>query len=421
MPAPRKKSRANGEGTIYQRKDGRWEAAGYVLTTNGNRKRIRVYGATRREAADKLTEKMAASNSGHPVATSSGTLGSYLAYWLDNVAIHRIRANTHERYRTCVRLYLVPGLGNKKLAQLTAKDVRTFLDRLRTACQCCARCLDAAPRRCCAIGNCCGKRLSPLTVAYVHSVLKSALEHAVREDELPRNVARNVKLSPPRHRRFEPLTADEARHFLKAARQDKFRALWELALRTGLRRGELLGLTWADLDPAAGTLNIRRSLQHNPAGGLIFFPTKTRAAERRIALPTACLAALEEHRLEQERQRTAAGVRWRENGLIFTTGVGTPFDPSDITRRFTGLLDQAGIRRVRFQDLRHTCATLLLEQGVQLVTIKELLGHANIGITAQVYAHVRLRLQHDAINQLTDVLQDGDDPEDPPVATTPAN
>ncbi|MEV6738550.1 tyrosine-type recombinase/integrase [Streptomyces sp. NPDC051104] len=421
MPAPRKKTRANGEGTIYQRKDGRWEAAGYVLTTDGRRKRVRVYGSTRREAADKLTEKMAASNSGHPVATGSDTLGDYLAYWLNNVALHRVRANTHERYRTCVRLYLLPGLGNKKLAQLTARDVRTFLDRLRTTCQCCACNLDAAPRRCCAIGNCCDRRLSPLTVAYVHSVLKSALEHAVREDELPRNVARNVKLTPARHRRFEPLTADEARHFLKVARQDKLRALWELALRAGLRRGELLGLTWADLDPTAGTLNIRRSLQHNPAGGLTLFPTKTRAAERRIALPTVCLAALEQHRQEQERQRIAAGPRWRESGLIFTSRVGTPLDPSDIARRFTGLLHQAGIRRIRFHDLRHTCATLLLEQGVQLVTIKELLGHANIGITAQIYAHVRLRLQHDAINQLTDVLQNGDDPEDPPMATVPAN
>lgn len=299
--------------------------------------------------------------------------------------------------------------------------MRTFLDRLRTTCQCCAHNLDAATRRCCAIGNCCNRRLSPLTVAYVHSVLKSALEHAVREDELPRNVARNVKLSQARHRRFEPLTADEAGRFLKVARQDKLRALWELALRTGLRRGELLGLAWADLDQTAGTLNIRRSLQHNPAGGLTLFPTKTRAAERRIALPTACLAALEGHRQEQERQRTAAGAQWRDSGLIFTTRVGTPLGPSDVARRFTGLLDQAGIRRVRFHDLRHTCATLLLEQGIQLVTIKELLGHANIGITAQVYAHVRLRLQHDAINQLTDVLRDGDDHGDPPTAAIPAN
>ncbi|MFF4209685.1 tyrosine-type recombinase/integrase [Streptomyces sp. NPDC001796] len=219
------------------------------------------------------------------------------------------------------------------------------------------------------------------------------LEHAVREEELPRNVARNVKLNPPRHRRFEPLTADEARRFLKAARQDKLRALWELALRAGLRRGELLGLTWADLDPAAGTLNIRRSLQHNPAGGLTLFPTKTRAAERRIALPATCLAALEQHRQEQERQRTTAGAGWRKNGLIFATCVGTPLDPSDIARRFTGLLEQAAIRRVRFHDLPHTCATLLLEQGVQLVTI----------------------------NQLTDVLRDGDDPEEPPMATVPPN
>ncbi|MFI5873544.1 site-specific integrase [Streptomyces sp. NPDC051445] len=138
--------------------------------------------------------------------------------------------------------------------------------------------------------------------------------------------------------------------------------MWELALRAGLPRGELLGLTWADLDPAAGTLNIRRSLQHNPAGGLTLFPTKTRAAERRIALPIACLVALEQHRQEQERQRTAVGVQWQENGLIFTTRTGTPLDPSNIARRFTGLLDQASIRRIRFHDLRHTCATLLLER-----------------------------------------------------------
>ncbi|MEU6320986.1 site-specific integrase [Streptomyces sp. NPDC047009] len=148
---------------------------------------------------------------------------------------------------------------------------------------------------------------------------------------------------------------------------------------------------------------------------LVRWPTAL--AERRIALPTTCLAVLEQHRQEQERQRTAAGIRWRENGMIFTTRIGTPLDPSDVARRFTGLLDQAGIRRIRFHNLRHTCATLLLEQGVQPVTIKELLGHANIGITAQVYAHVRLRLQHDAINQLTDVLRDGDDPKAPPTAT----
>ncbi|MYT89986.1 tyrosine-type recombinase/integrase [Streptomyces sp. SID8359] len=417
MTAPkRKKARANGEGTIYQRKDGRWEAAGYVLAADSTRKRVRVYGTTRREAADKLAEKIADSNRGLPVATADSTVGDYLTYWLDSVAVHRLRENTHTRYAACVRLHIIPGLGTKKVARLTAKDVRTFLDRLRTTCQCCAQGLDTERERCCAIGECCQKPLSPSTVTYVHSVLKSALEHAVREDELPRNIARNVKATAPRPRRFRPLTATEARRFLDAARGDRLHALYELALRTGLRKGELLGLHWDDLDLNAGTASIRRSLQRTRTGGLTQLPTKTRASERRIALPTECLHSLNEHKERQDKERETSGA-WRDTGLVFTTPTGRPLDPANLTRRFRSFLNRAGLRRIRFHDLRHSTATLLLEQGIDLVVIKELLGHAHIGVTAGVYAHVRLRLQREAINTLGDALSPGrDDPDGAPVA-----
>ncbi|WP_329317067.1 MULTISPECIES: tyrosine-type recombinase/integrase [unclassified Streptomyces] len=416
MTAPkRKKARANGEGTIYQRKDGRWEAAGYVLAADGSRKRARVYGSTRREAADKLAEKISDSNRGLPVATADSTVGDYLTYWLGSVAVHRLRENTHTRYATCVRLHLIPGLGTKKVARLTAKDVRTFLDRLRTTCQCCTQALDTERKKCCTIGECCQKRLSALTVAYVHSVLKSALEHAVREDELPRNVARNVKTTTPRPRRFQPLTTAEARQFLDAARADRLHALYELALRTGLRKGELLGLHWEDLDLDAGTATVRSSLQRTRTGGLTHLPTKTRASERRIALPTECLHLLKEHRERQDTERETAGSAWRDSGLVFTTPTGRPLDPANLTRRFRSFLNRAGLRRIRFHDLRHSTATLLLEQGVDLVVIKELLGHAHIGVTAGVYAHVRLRLQRQAIDTLGHALgTTDDDPDDPP-------
>ncbi|GGJ73470.1 tyrosine-type recombinase/integrase [Streptomyces brasiliensis] len=420
-PASRR-TRANGDGTIYQRKDGRWEAAGYVLAPGNTRKRVSVYGTTRMDALAKLTEKIATSNRGLPVPTAQGSVAAYLTYWLENVAVHHLRENTHTRYTTCVHRYLIPGLGKKKLTKLTAKDVRTWLNQLRTTCQCCARGIDAGREepRCCAAGTCCSKRLSPLTLTYVHSVLKSALEHAVREEEIPRNVARNVRTGTPRPRRFEPLTADEARQFLAATRGHRLHALFELALHTGLRKGELLGLRWEDLDLDTGTAAIRRTLQRTAAGGLTALPTKTRASERRIALPTRCLQSLKLHREQQQREREAAGTAWQHNGHVFTTAQGGSIDPTNLTRTFTTLLRLAGLRRIRFHDLRHSTATLLLEQGVELVVIKELLGHAHIGVTATVYAHVRLRLQRDAIDTLGTALDgpttiesangDGDEP-----------
>ncbi|MEV0907295.1 tyrosine-type recombinase/integrase [Streptomyces hokutonensis] len=410
-PASRR-TRANGDGTVYQRKDRRWEAAGYVLAPGNTRKRLRVYGSTRKEVLAKLTEKIAASNRGLPVPSAQGSLAAYLTYWLENVAVHQLRENTHTRYTACIRLYLIPGLGKKKLAKLTAKDVRTWLDQLRTTCQCCARGLDTTrdQPQCCAAGTCCRRRLSPLTLAYVHSVLKSALEHAVREEEIPRNVARNVRMGTPRPRRFEPLTAAEARAFLAATHGHRLHALFELALRTGLRKGELLGLRWEDLDLAGGTASIRRTLQRTNTGGLTALPTKTHSSERRIALPTPCLSSLDQHRDQQWQEREAAGAGWQNSGYVFTRPDGSPIEGATLTRHFNTLLRRATLRRIRFHDLRHSAATLLLEQGVELVVIKELLGHAHIGVTATVYAHVRLRLQRDAIDLLDNALRNPAEP-----------
>lgn len=238
----------------------------------------------------------------------------------------------------------------------------------------------------------------------------------MREDELPRNVARNVKTATPRPRRFRPLTAAEARQLLQTASGDRLHSLYELALRTGLRKGELLGIHWEDLDLDAGTASIHRSLQRTRTGGLTTLHTKTRASERRIALPTECVHSLKNHWDRQQEERRAVGTRWSDSGLVFTTPTSGPLDPANLTRRFGRLLNRAGLRRIRFHDLRHSTATLLLEQGVDLVVIKELLGHAHIGVTAGVYAHVRLRLQRQAIDTLGNVLGPTDAPDDPPTA-----
>ncbi|THA72954.1 integrase [Streptomyces sp. A0958] len=161
---------------------------------------------------------------------------------------------------------------------------------------------------------------------------------------------------------------------------------------------------------------MHRSLQRTRTQGLTVLHTKTLASERRIALPTECINSLKIHQEQQQEERQAARADWTDNGLVFTTPKGRPLDPGNLTRRFRRLLHKAGLRMIRFHDLRHSTATLLLEQGVDLVVIKELLGHAHIGVTAGVYAHVRLRLQRQAIDTLGSILGPTDTPDDPPTA-----
>lgn len=425
------KKKANGEGSVYQRLDGRWAGAGYVLAADGTRKRVHVYGETRKEANDKLNAKLHDSNRGRVVAKDAQiTVGTYLIGWLETVARHRVRVTTYATYEGLVRRYLVPGLGSRKLGTLTVKDVREFLDRLGAVCQCCAWGWDAKKNpdnpvkarrpRCCSIGECCGKTVKPATIRYIRAVLSAALAHGVREDLIGRNVASAVRLPTPRSD-FQPFTAGEARKYLLSAAYHRHGALFELALRVGLRRGELLGLQWTDIDLDAGHLYVKRTMARTK-GGPTFLPTKTYRSARRIVLPRECVGSLRRYRKRQDWDRTEAGDRWRETGLVFVNATGGPLDPAAVHRNHEVICDIADVRYIRFHDLRHTCATLLLEQGVELVTIKELLGHAQIHTTADVYSHVRLRMQRNAIESMGNALEpandseaDGD-PDDPPLA-----
>ncbi|MET9350565.1 site-specific integrase [Streptomyces termitum] len=217
-------------------------------------------------------------------------------------------------------------------------------------------------------------------------------------------------LATPRPHRFESLTTGREpavphlRPGQPVARPVRTR------LYTGLRRSELLGLRWTDLGLDEGTAGIRRTLQRTATGGLTTLLTKTRASERRIAYPTRCAHSPKLHHEQQKTEREAAGTTWQHDGHMFTTAQDTPIAPTNLTHTFTTLFRKAGLCRIRFHDLRRSTATLLLEQDVELVVIKELLGHAHIGVTAtahahaHAHAHARIRLQRDTIDTLSTVL-----------------
>ena len=392
------KRNPNGEGTIYRRKDGRYEGAGYVLMPDGTQKRRRVYGKTWDEARRKLTEMLAKSDQGIPAADTTESLGTYLAYWLEYVVRHKVRPSTLYSYSKCVNAYIVPRLGKKRLAPLSAKDVRFFLDWARQACQCCAQGRDAArssdKRRCCAATpkRCCERRLSPRMVQYLHAVLRNALQHAVCEELVQRNGANLVQVQTPRYRVGRGHSVAEAKKLLAEVRED----------RLGLRRGELLGLHWADIDLDGGSPEIRTALQRVD-GELVLTAPKTRRSERPVPLPAVCVDALRRRREHQAEERRTAGEGWKETGLVFTTRRGTPIEPRNLNRHFYPIRERLGLE-VRFHDLRHTCVTLLLGLGIPPHIVRDIVGHSALDVTMNIYAHADMTEKRAALDRLGSLL-----------------
>ncbi|MFD5569650.1 tyrosine-type recombinase/integrase [Streptomyces cadmiisoli] len=415
------KRRANGEGTITKRKDGRYHAAAYVYRPDGTRTRKFVYGRTRDEVADKLTEMQEMTRQGIPAASSTMAFGDYLTYWLAAIAPERLKPATLNSYEGLARLYIRPALGKKRLNRLSPADVRRFLTEFKTACLCCLRGADQerpeGKRNCCAVGRCCARRPSARTVQYVHAVLRSALQQAIREELIARNVARIVETPTVEPKEVRPLDAGETRLLLKTARSHRLYALWLLLISTGLRRGEALGLTWSDIDLSAGTLRVRRNVQRIRRE-LIFGTPKTMRSIRTVSLPQRCGRALIEHREAQERERKVAGGKWQPAtgqpvGLVFTTATGRVTDPRSLNRMLTILCRDAKVRRVRVHDLRHTCASLLLAQGVDARTIMETLGHSTITMTLDTYAHVMGTTLRAAAVRMDDALGPEDEEDEP--------
>lgn len=385
--------RGAGEGTIHHNltRD-RWEAR-FEAGTDPEGKRIRrkVTARTRKEVVARLDELRQADIEGRTLARRDLTVARFLDDWLTDVLPGSVSASTAANYRTVVALYIRPHLGRKRLRTLQARDVTRMLRDLEAA------------------------GLAPNTRRLARSVLRRALRWAEAEGVVARNVAAladGVAVGTPEGRTF---TVDQARAFLTHLEGHRLEAAFTVALALGLRRGELLGLAWSDidLDATPPRLTVARSLKRlRPSGEaasqLVLDDTKTRQSRRTVHLPGPAASALRAHRRRQVGERLAAGDLWTEHplgaDLVFRTEAGTAIDPDNFRNITYRVTIAAGVGRWSPHALRHSAASLLIAQGVPLKLVSETLGHSSIRVTADVYTHLMEPARTEVADAMTAAL-----------------
>lgn len=386
--------RGRGEGSIYRRsRDGRWVGS-VVIAETGKRKS--VTGSTRQEVQRKLGALQRDIEQGLTPGDGRQTVGQYLTIWVEAIKPPKtkIGIETWRRHEEFARLYIIPAIGRLPLVKLTPQRVQMLYAAL----------LDREK----------GPGLSGTTVNHLHGSLHKALDAAVRLGLVARNVTELVDVPRVAHHEIHPLSGDQAHMLLDAASGERLEALYALALAAGMRQGELLALHWGDVDLDAGKLSVRWNVRHRD-GTFTFRQPKTRKSRRRISLAPETVAVLRAHRARQLAERLKMGSAWVSSksgtvpvewdDLVFTSEIGMPLQATGIVRStFRRLLRRAGLPQIRFHDLRHTSATLLLGANKNPKVVSELLGHATVAITLDVYSHVTPDMQDEAVATLAAIL-----------------
>jgi integrase len=351
-------------------------------------KRASFSGKTRKEVQEKMAKTQVDLQAGNFTAPTKTTVGEWIDIWLHEYKRPDLRPTTWDSYAYLVRVHLKPAIGHIPLKALRPEMVQRLYNEKRA------------------------EGLSSRTVRYIHAVLHGALKQAVRNNLLARNVTEATTRPKEEKKEIRPLSQEEARQFLSVVEGDRLSAAFLLALGTGLRLGELLALRWDDLDLKAGTLTVRRGLcrVYDQEDGerktrLVFQEPKSARSRRTIPMPSNILAALKKHKIRQNEERLLVGAAYGDQGLVFCTPIGTPIDPRNMARHFDGCLRKAGLPHVRFHDLRHTFATLMLELGQSPKTVQEILGHSTISITLDTYTHVGMDLKTQAMEKMNAALQ----------------
>jgi len=368
------KRRGNNEGSLFQRKDGRWVAQ---ATVQGQP--VSKYFKTQKEGREWLKNILAQVDEGLTFLGTQTSVSAYLEEWLKVIPM-TVRPKTATQYAQIVHQHICPSLGKTKLKDLRPDMIQSLYN---------AKLSDGIGAR---------------TVSLIHAVLHKALNYALKMGMIVRNPADAV--TKPKSRRAEMHTLDDtqARNFLLAAQESRLYALYHVAISTGLRIGELLGLKWSDLDWTTHKISVQRQLQRLTGKGLVFSEPKTRAGRRVIVLGKSTINVLHEHFDDQFEERKQADKEWNKLDLIFVSSEGTPLDQRNVTRDYKEILKKAGCPEIRFHDLRHTAASLMLQQNVHPKVVQERLGHSDISLTLNTYSHVMPGMQEEAASKMDELL-----------------
>ncbi|MGI8651114.1 MAG: site-specific integrase [Rubrobacter sp.] len=371
---------AKGDG-ISKRKDGRYVGR-YTVHTPDGPKRKTIYGRKYKEVEKKLAEARGDAARGIVYDDENLKVGAYLDRWLSDAVRGSVRESTYYRDECLVRVHVKPALGRVKLSNLNAMHLQSFY-RNR---------LDSG--------------LSGSTVQKIHHIVHKALSQAERWNLIPRNPADGVKAPTPSSKEMRPLSADEARRFLEAAKEDRLEALYVMAVHTGMRRGELLGLKWDDVNLEASTLRVRRTMTRTENGKkLALGEPKTKQSRRSIRLTPGAVESLRRHRAHQGEEKLKAGGVYEDHGFVFAGEIGNLINPSNLRQRsFIPLLKAAGLPQITFHDLRHTCASLLFSKNVHPKFVQDLLGHARVAITLDTYSHMLPGMGGEAADAMGEAL-----------------
>jgi len=380
------------KGHIRQRSKGSWTIwvdLGRDPETGKRKQQTFTVHGTKRDAERELRDLLHSLEAGSYIKPSRITLGQWLEQWCQSYVAMHCSTRTAESYQSEVRRHIIPALGTIPLTRLQPQHLETYYARALSQ------------------GRIDGRGgLSRRTVLYHHRILSEALSHAVKMGLLGRNVVEVV--DPPRVERtnWETLAPENVPKFLEAAQEAPYYELFYMALYTGMRLGELLGLRWCDVDLDMAALSVVQAL-YKRSGVCKMVEPKSSRSRRRIALSPSLALLLRQYKADQQAQRILLGEPLADSGLVFSHIDGKPLDPGVVSHTFAKLLRKAGLPHIRFHDLRHSHATLLLKAGIHPKIVSERLGHANIGITLDTYSHVLPGLQERAAERFDEMLEPG--------------